>query len=391
MTKTDNNIDNNGKIIHVGYLLAPISYGGGERLVVDIIKRLKKVKGMSIKLFSLTFSLKLNENLEAENIQKQVLTRIKVGYSQSQFTHLRLSLLASFVLFFNCKLFDRYDILHIHSFSILIAFWLLKRLHRIGKCKIVYTHHALKQKVNSEIIRFIYSSILDTADAIVGGSGLATKQLSLNFSRLSDKILTIPNGIDTIRFKCRTRKILLRRKLKLPLNNVLAVYVARALPSKNHEFLVQLAKKVISTDYRILLIGEGLINSEIERRMEEFGVREKFILRGYVEDRLLPLYFRASDFCVFPSLAEGGSVSILEALSSGLPLLIFNCIYSPEYKYALRAKNNSEFITHFQLLLNREHREPLKVGLQKSVSSYDVQTTADNYQKLYEKILIKTH
>jgi glycosyltransferase involved in cell wall biosynthesis len=99
--------------------------------------------------------------------------------------------------------------------------------------------------------------------------------------------------------------------------------VARFDPEKGHLVLLEAAARLVAEglDFRIELIGDGVLRPEIERSIERLGLSRHVELLGWkksleVRDRLL-----ASRVFVLPSLAEGLPVVLMEALALERPVI----------------------------------------------------------------------
>ncbi len=79
---------------------------------------------------------------------------------------------------------------------------------------------------------------------------------------------------------------------------------------------------------RLVLVGDGPLRTQVERLLLEAGVRELAWLPGTRAD--VPQLLRTLDVFVLPSLAEGISNTILEAMASGLPVVATNVGGNPE-------------------------------------------------------------
>ncbi len=73
---------------------------------------------------------------------------------------------------------------------------------------------------------------------------------------------------------------------------------------------------------RLLLLGGGSQAAMLRKILIEAGVMERVHFGGQVKQDDLPLYYRASDLYVSASHSDGSSVSLLEAMACGLPVLI---------------------------------------------------------------------
>lgn len=73
---------------------------------------------------------------------------------------------------------------------------------------------------------------------------------------------------------------------------------------------------------RLLLLGGGSQAGLIRSIFEQEGVQEKVFFGGQVSGNDLPQYYQAADLYVSASHSDGSSVSLMEALASGLPVLV---------------------------------------------------------------------
>jgi len=139
------------------------------------------------------------------------------------------------------------------------------------------------------------------------------------------KVHIIPNGVDTNRFKPNPemrRKV--RRGLHLPESAPLVGIVAALRPEKNHTLLVRAAVRIL-TDHpqtHFLIIGEGPQRTSIEQQIADLGLQHRFHLLGNRHDT--PDLLAALDVFTLCSLNEANPVSILESLSTGVPVVSTN-------------------------------------------------------------------
>ncbi len=139
------------------------------------------------------------------------------------------------------------------------------------------------------------------------------------------KIVSIPNGIDVMRF-CPVppgAKRELRRKLGLPEGRLFA-YTGKLNRGKGLEFLTRIWKDWSQQhpDCRLLLIGSGAMQFlSCEETLRTFVAENKMesavIFAGSVSN--VQEYLQASDYFLFPSESEALPLALLEALAVGLP------------------------------------------------------------------------
>ena len=138
------------------------------------------------------------------------------------------------------------------------------------------------------------------------------------------------NGVDTQRFApCRESRIAMRKELGLSGDSFVVGAVGRLVPIKDHQTLLKaaaaLSKREI--DVRILLVGSG-------PERERLQVMSTNTLEGRVcfagDSSRVPELLNAMDVFVLPSLNEGMSNTLLEAMSCGLPALATDVGGNPE-------------------------------------------------------------
>ena len=102
-------------------------------------------------------------------------------------------------------------------------------------------------------------------------------------------------------------------------------HVGRFSPQKNHTFLLDIFLEISKKcDALLLLVGDGELRSEIEKKVELLGISNKVMFLGKRND----VYdiMQAMDCFVFPSKYEGFPVSVVEAQASGLPCIISDTV-----------------------------------------------------------------
>jgi glycosyltransferase involved in cell wall biosynthesis len=73
---------------------------------------------------------------------------------------------------------------------------------------------------------------------------------------------------------------------------------------------------------RLILLGKGSLGPQIKGFIREHGLDEKVVMPGLIEESRMPAYFHASDLYLSCSLTDGTSVSLLQAMACGLPVVV---------------------------------------------------------------------
>ena len=123
----------------------------------------------------------------------------------------------------------------------------------------------------------------------------------------------------------------LKREYKLSEDVFLSV--SQGLAHKNILFLIKafliFIRKTDSFDGCLVLIGHDGTD-EMKTLLEKSSDRDRVIFTGFVSEAVKRTFFKRSRFYVFPSYYEGFGLPVLEAQSSGLPLICSNAASLPE-------------------------------------------------------------
>jgi len=138
---------------------------------------------------------------------------------------------------------------------------------------------------------------------------------------IADRIRTIPNGVDPERFRRDGDRFALRRELGVDRDAPLILTVGRLTEQKGHRYLLEATASVLHThrDLHLLLVGEGELRDALARQAEESGIAAHVHFLGVRDD--VPSLLASADLFVLPSLWEGLSVALLEAMVSGMPIV----------------------------------------------------------------------
>ncbi len=135
-----------------------------------------------------------------------------------------------------------------------------------------------------------------------------------------DRIRTILNGIDISRF-LGVDRVAARRTLGLSRDEIILGSVGRLATQKGFEYMIDAMPAILARhpQVRLVLSGEGELEEALKARAAERGVAEKVTFLGFRRD--VPTLLAAFDIFVHPSLWEGLSISLMEAMVAGCPIV----------------------------------------------------------------------
>jgi sugar transferase (PEP-CTERM/EpsH1 system associated) len=148
------------------------------------------------------------------------------------------------------------------------------------------------------------------------------------------KVTHICNGVDTDRFRPADASVAdareaARRALGVAPGPTLVGTVGRLDPVKDHVGLIRAFADGLSGKHAVLaIVGDGPTRGQLESLVRELSLGDRVRLVGEHED--VPLLLRGLDVFVLPSIGEGISNAILEAMASGLPVVATRVGGNPE-------------------------------------------------------------
>ncbi|MEA3398682.1 MAG: glycosyltransferase, partial [Patescibacteria group bacterium] len=236
---------------------------------------------------------------------------------------------------------NKYDVIHINSSNALAAA-LAAKLSRT-KLRTIFTHRGLtlldanyqKNKFLKLIYKFYFKFFLRYID-----EQIFVSQNNFDYA-LKNKIakngFVIHNGLDPVNLKIYPKDAA-REKLLLINNSAFRIpHSAFALGSigrldyaKNYEFLINLFPEIlrIKPNAKFIIIGEGAERKNYKAMIKRLNLQNKIILAGEIKNA--SQYIKAFDLFVLPSRYEGLSITLIEALFAGVPILASNVGGTPE-------------------------------------------------------------
>jgi len=217
---------------------------------------------------------------------------------------------------------ETFTLVHAHGYSAAGAAALSRSLasgHRL-----VCTLHNFLTGTSAQAItgwraRWLLGLIARRADRII----TVSDSLHAQFEGIADargKLCTIPNGIDLTAFANMDRARA-RRELGLPENAPVVGMVGRLAAQKGPLAFLRAAALVGRRfpDARFVLIGDGPLRGDVERLAAELAVTDRIVLAGHRADA--PMLTQAFDVAVVASLSEGSSLTAMEAMAWGVPVV----------------------------------------------------------------------
>lgn len=215
----------------------------------------------------------------------------------------------------------KYDLIHCHSpIGGLITRLACRKIRKHGT-PVIYTAHGFHFFKGAPIKNLMLYYPVEKLCSRWTDVLITINQEDFSFAKRkmkSKKIEYIPGiGIDLERITNidvdRTEK---RRELGVPNGAILLLSVGELNKNKNHETVI---RAIADMDVHYIIAGRGDLEDQLRLTIEELGLTNRVKLLGYRKD--IVELCKTADVFVFPSFREGLSVSVMEAMGSGLPIV----------------------------------------------------------------------
>jgi glycosyltransferase involved in cell wall biosynthesis len=200
---------------------------------------------------------------------------------------------------------------------------------RIAGASIIVASIRDRGDILTPVQRWIQKSVCRLADCILVNAE-AIRDTLIGQGYCPDNIFVIRNGIVSSTPGRREKGAVLRQELGLPPSAPLVCVFSRLNSMKGVEYFIDAAALVAATfpEARFLIIGDGAKREELEARAKRLGLEQRVTFTGFRTD--VPELLREAAISVLPSLSEGLSNSLLEAMASGVPVIAASVGGNPE-------------------------------------------------------------
>ena len=150
------------------------------------------------------------------------------------------------------------------------------------------------------------------------------RQRSISNGRLpGEHCHVVQNGIPPVEPSETPRQLLLE-SLDIPDNRQICVTTGRAHPYKRFDFIINTAAELqkIEPDNNLVfvLIGDGPDYNRLKQQVQDLGLQDRVRIPGFRTDA--KAFLGVADMAMHAALGEGFSLSIVEYMSAGLPVLV---------------------------------------------------------------------
>jgi glycosyltransferase involved in cell wall biosynthesis len=201
---------------------------------------------------------------------------------------------------------------------------------RAGAMVVVSTEHVTRRvrshyPLGAELVTAMVRAANRCVDRILVVSEASRREYLENFRCRAEKVVTIRGGVDLSRFAHLPDRETARRAVGLPPDAIVAVSVGRLCRGKGQDAAIAataLARGAV-TGLKLLLVGDGEMRSELQALVRDRGLAADVVFAGHRSD--VDVVLAAADLLVQASESETLSLTVLEAMAAGLPVVSTDC------------------------------------------------------------------
>lgn len=373
-------------MIKILYLIDKLAPAGTQINLLEIVKRLDRTR-FEPKVIALVSGGSLLEEYKAAGVEPIVLN-VKRAYGISGFK----------ALFFLIKLMknEQISIVQNHFLHADILGTIAARL--AGVRTIITTRRdegfwrGKRQMAINRLLNQFVTIVLANSEAV-------KKAVQMNEHVGSKRIKIIYNGVDLKKYDAfHAKRQETRRTLGIADDKIVVGMIATMKHRvKGHRFFIRAAQMAAHEfpQAKFLLVGDGPLRSALENYSNHIGVKKQIMFTGSRRD--IPDLLNAMDIVCAPSLSEGFSNTILEAMSIGKPVVATNVggnselVLNEETGFLVRPRDAKAIATKLLVLLQNKKlcSEMGKAGRQRVTNEFQMDHMMKRYETFYQDLAVK--
>jgi glycosyltransferase involved in cell wall biosynthesis len=174
------------------------------------------------------------------------------------------------------------------------------------------------------------------------------------------------------------------------------IFVGRLNSQKNLLYLPSILAKIRTLKWELDLVGDGAERHALETAFDEFNLSGRVHFHGWLDRQVVETKLKEADIFILPSLVEGLSVAVLEALKFGLVLVgsdlptLHDCVSQNVNGYLIPLESPNLWIMRLTTILTEPNlRHSMRQKSWEMAPKFDLNHIADQYEALYAKIVEK--
>lgn len=292
------------------------------------------------------------------------------------------------------------EVVHAHELKA-VANTLIAGFLAGTRIRITHQHTPFTDWRVSKSKRLIYDFFYSLAVNILSTKEIALtesiKKFKMQAGISQRKLVVITNGIDVYKFfVAENERLIYRRdvckKYHIDPSTKIIGNLSRTTKEKGHDILVRAFARLVDDkslgreNYTLMICGGGELEESLWNLAGELGIKDRIVITGRFDDDLKVKFYSAFDYFVFPTLAEGFGIVLIEALLCGLPVL---CSDLPvlkevgqEFPLYFKSGDYEDLAIKFVDLIDKPRDDDRQRNFVEK--NYSLENFGENYHKLYQ-------
>ncbi len=263
---------------------------------------------------------------------------------------------------------EKFDFTHAHSIYSPLAVAVANLSAGIRGVPSTITNHSLvdRSSLHPVSLLILRNSLGRVTSFIAVSKAVKEETEELMGNKLKNRpIFVVPNGLDMDYWRPPEDKEEVKERLGL--EGTVVTTVLRFTKKKGAHLVPEIAREVVRDGITYVLIGDGPLREEIEEKVKKYGLEGSLVLTGKLPREKVREYLWATDVYVSPTKYEAFGIATLEALATGVPVVVDG--YGGVRDYVEHGKNGflagstEEIVKYAKLLLEDE-------GLRERIGKY---------------------
>lgn len=287
---------------------------------------------------------------------------------------------------------ERFDILHVQvPYSPFMAARVIKAAPK--RTKIIGTFHILPygtlEKIGVHLLGFWLRSTVKKFDKMLSVSEPA-RELCFQAFKADSEVL--PNVVDVSAMKSAKKPAKSLKRI---------VFLGRLVERKGCIKLIEAMKiieerhrKSMAPKYELLIGGDGPDRQKIIAKIEQYGLKDKVRLEGFIDEKQKPEFLNSADMAVFPSLGgESFGIVLIEAMAARSGVVIagdnpgYRSVLADTPECLVDARHPSKLADVIEKFLNDEDLASQTFQEQQIiVKRFDINAVGKKLEKIYSEL-----
>lgn len=362
-------------VLKVLIVLPQLRTGGGQKLALDEAVGLSRLPGFEVSVLCIG---KKEDTIFTRLAEKNSIKVSYIGKSEG----VSFSAMHKTTRFIKS---EKPDIVHTHLLA--MPYTLLAAL-KYKNIRFFHTIHNVADKEGERMGKFEKYAYCHTNFTPVAISDYCAETVCKFYGLPKERVPVIYNGIDTKRFACVNEYS--KRKGRLTI-----ISVGRMQKVKRHTMMTEVFSELVRAgfDAQLIFLGDGELRPQVEDCIKRLGIEDRVFLRGITEN--VESELNNANIYLSASEHEGLPLSVLEAMSCGLPVVSFRAGGTvdivDEHNGILCDTDNKKQLSDALIKMASDSvlREKMSEASLKRSAGYDISKCVDRYAALFEAAVKK--